>query len=186
MAYCGDSFRVFTPAAGPHDNRPINCASWYTAFAFCAWEGGRLPTQAESNFARAGGDKQRRYPWPENVIDDTYASFFDPPPRMCNGDGIDACRLEDLIAVGSRPKGAGRWGHFDLQGNVVEWTMDAEGPLPVPCDDCLVWGAGTNRRIVSGGGFLDRAPALDNAILTSHVDFWEDSWQGVRCAFDVR
>ncbi len=51
------------PAAGAYDDKPTNCIDWYTAFAFCAWDGGRLATDAEWGFATEGGSEQRRYPW---------------------------------------------------------------------------------------------------------------------------
>ena len=38
--------------------------------------------------------------------------------------------------MGSLPLGAGKWGHFDLSGNVAELVYDTDAPLTVPCVDC--------------------------------------------------
>jgi formylglycine-generating enzyme required for sulfatase activity len=45
------------------DRKGLNCVSWYILFAFCVWDGGRLPTDAEWGFALAGGEEQRPFPW---------------------------------------------------------------------------------------------------------------------------
>jgi formylglycine-generating enzyme len=45
------------------DRKGLNCVSWYVLFAFCVWDGGRLPTDAEWGFALAGGEEQRPFPW---------------------------------------------------------------------------------------------------------------------------
>ncbi len=45
------------------DGKAINCVPWYVLFAFCVWDGGRLPTDAEWGFALAGGGEQRGFPW---------------------------------------------------------------------------------------------------------------------------
>jgi formylglycine-generating enzyme len=45
------------------DKKGLNCVPWYVLFAFCVWDGGRLPTDAEWGFALAGGDEQRPFPW---------------------------------------------------------------------------------------------------------------------------
>ncbi len=49
--------------AGSNENQPINCVTWYEAFAFCISDGGYLPTAAEWNYAAAGGSDQRAYPF---------------------------------------------------------------------------------------------------------------------------
>jgi hypothetical protein len=49
-----------TPSAESH---PMNCINWYEANAFCIWDGGRLPSEAEWNYTAAGGSQQRQYPW---------------------------------------------------------------------------------------------------------------------------
>jgi sulfatase modifying factor 1 len=45
------------------DKKALNCVSWYVLFAFCVWDGGRLPTDAEWGYALAGGSDQRAFPW---------------------------------------------------------------------------------------------------------------------------
>jgi formylglycine-generating enzyme required for sulfatase activity len=45
------------------DRKPLNCVPWQVLFAFCVWDGGRLPTDAEFGFALAGGSEQRPFPW---------------------------------------------------------------------------------------------------------------------------
>lgn len=42
---CGARDQAWTDEAGESDNLPMNCLSWYEAFAFCIWDGGRLPTE---------------------------------------------------------------------------------------------------------------------------------------------
>jgi formylglycine-generating enzyme len=117
---------TYTPAPGPNDNKPVGCLTWFTAFAFCAWDGGRLPTEAELSFAATGGNEQRVYPWsspPANdIVDGTFAVFNANAPR----------------AVGTTPKGNGRWGHADLSGNIGEWAYDwLSDAMPKPCTDCV-------------------------------------------------
>ena len=52
-----------TWSSSANDNKPVTCVDWYTAFAFCAWDGGRLPTAAEWSYAAEGGSYQRAYAW---------------------------------------------------------------------------------------------------------------------------
>jgi formylglycine-generating enzyme required for sulfatase activity len=45
------------------DAKPVNCIPWQVLMAFCIWDGGRLPTDAEFSFASQGGAEQRPFPW---------------------------------------------------------------------------------------------------------------------------
>lgn len=74
---------------------------------------------------RTGGDEQRPYPWGSDAPTPEHAVF------NCMGDGDQSCSLEDILKVGSKAKGAGRWGHMDLAGSMFEWTMskDTAGSL---------------------------------------------------------
>lgn len=139
---CG-ALSSYTEAPGANEDLPINCVDWYSAAAFCIWDQGRLPTEAEWNFAAAGGGEQRVYPWTEPgtspTIDATRAVF---------GDAV-------IAKVGSKsPAGDGRFGQSDLSGNVLEWVMDVFRPdfATTSCDDCVNLSGGTNR-VVKGGAW---------------------------------
>ena len=82
----------------------MNCIDWYTAYAFCIWDGGRLASEAEWNFAAAGGSEQRYYPWGDASLDPTLASY-----GCTEGvwDGGSTCPLSFLPAVGSHTAGDG-------------------------------------------------------------------------------
>lgn len=123
---------------GPNENRPVTFVIWEVAQAFCIWDGGRLPTEAEWNYAAVGGDQQRTYPWGEQPPTPKLAALNYNQP----GGPYDMADRD----VGSVPAGAGRWGQLDLSGGRAELMFDANlapaccevSKLPVPCDDCLV------------------------------------------------
>jgi len=171
---CGGE--TWTDAAGDHENLPLNCVSWFEAFAFCAWDGGFLPTEAEWNFAAAGGDEQRVYPWSSpptsTTIDDTDAVF-------CGG----TCAMQP---VGARsPAGDGRWGQADLAGAVWEWNLDWMRDYAEPCVDCAVVDDG-KFRIARGGGFKSLPDDLRVAERVWGTPSERDSFFGARCARAAR
>ena len=180
---------TWSDTAGDNENRPVNCVSWYDAMAFCIWDGGYLPTEAEWTYAAAGGDQQRRYPWsvPANsmTLDGTYASYSPTDGNGgtgCIGDGDSACALTDLLRVGADAKGNGRWGQADLGGNVNEWVLDWwVSPYSMPCDNCATLSGGT-ARANHGGSFNDDAPSMYPPTRFMAEPGKRDDNRGFRCA----
>jgi formylglycine-generating enzyme len=162
-------------ADGDDDQHPINCVPFNVAYAFCIWDGGRLPTETEWNFAAAGGDEQRVYPWKAPLsgpmISGEFANYGDAQPGPA--------------LVGLTPAGDGRWGQSDLSGNVAEWTLDYWGDLPQPCNDCLNTTA-ADERVVRGGYFRSDEYLVKVSFATSSVPDAVDSFAGFRCARDLK
>jgi formylglycine-generating enzyme len=115
---CGEDLSSWTDAPSGNEAKPINCVTWYEAMAFCVWDGGRLPTEAEWEYAAAGGAENRLYPW-GSTRPTTRLAVFD-----CLGDGLPGCTAADVLPVGSKPAGNGRWGHSNLAGSMAEWIFD--------------------------------------------------------------
>jgi formylglycine-generating enzyme len=130
---CDPNFRTWTASAGSSEELPINCVGWFVAFAFCAWDGGRLPTDAEWSYAASAGNEQRTYPWGFAAPDPSHAVYG----CSAAGEMPNTCMsptLADIPRVGSRsPVGDGKWGHADLAGSMFEWTLDWFADFPLPC-----------------------------------------------------
>ena len=135
-AACDATYQTWsdTPGSADVENRPINCVDWYVGFAFCIWDGGRLATEAEWEYAAGSGSENRTYAWGFTTPTTEYAAYF------CMGDGSasEVCSSADIVTVGSRPLGDGAWGQADLTGNLNEWLLDwfADPYVPASCVDC--------------------------------------------------
>ncbi|XXX73651.1 SUMF1/EgtB/PvdO family nonheme iron enzyme [Sorangium sp. So ce134] len=164
---CKPGLHTWTDGAGENEARPISCVSWFVAFAFCAWDGGRLPTEAEWNYASAGGSEQRAYPWGNAFPNATYAVYD----------------VTGSAAVGSKsPRGDGRWGQADLAGNLWEWALDFDGPYPSPCRDCARVEGGSARVIRGGSWWQPEAEDISTPLRESWDPADLTDALGVRCA----
>jgi formylglycine-generating enzyme len=183
---CDPTYQTWTTsptAPGADDHRPINCVNWYEAYAFCIWDGGFLPSEAEWNYAAAGGDDQREYPWPD--VDTT--GDASPPDISCSfanysPSGMPPCFAAGPNDVGSEsPMGDGLYGQSDLAGNVWEWVLDAYAPYVYTCDNCANLGSAP-LRVTRGGSFSLVGTALLSSYRGNNDPTTRDSSIGVRCA----
>jgi formylglycine-generating enzyme required for sulfatase activity len=161
----------WTDAPGGRESYPMNGLSWELAFAFCIWDGGRLPTEAEWEYAAAGGAENRLFPWGAAPATKDLAVFQCSEP-------VDPCQT---APVGSVPAGRGRWGHLDLSGNVSEFVRDGWALYPLNggiCDNCadLAWPGD----VVRGGNFY--TPTVLFLRAASRTNSYGGSLSGMRCA----
>ena len=184
---CDATYQTWTDAPGSNEALPINCVTWFDAMAFCIWDGAYLPSEAEWNFAAAGGDEQRAYPWsnpPDSLAIDCAQANYDNGSNECVG-----APSGEVNRVGSEsPKGDGRWGQSDLGGNVWEWSLDwYTAQLPTSCDDCANLNQGSTcpvcpARTVQGGSFGRSAASLRAGGRGFSVPDERTGEFGIRCA----
>jgi formylglycine-generating enzyme required for sulfatase activity len=171
-ANCVDDGECAPPGAGAGCNagatdrwaHPINCVDFARAEAFCAWAGGRLPTEEEWEYAAKGGSENRRSPWGDAVSEDQLCWRRDETAGTC--------------AVGSFDRGVSRDGALDLGGNVREWTSSPYHPDAGTC-------GATRTRVVRGGSWQEPRPwAFRGA--AREVEFADRSAPtlGFRCVYD--
>lgn len=172
---CDSSYQTWTDSADPSSEAeayPINCVTWYQAFAFCIWDGGWLPTEAEWEYAATGGAQNRLYPWGSAGPDATRANFGS----------------SDVVGSKMLSGGAGYFGHADLAGSMWEWAFDwynsayyGTAEAPSSCNNCTNSASGSNR-VLRGGGWFDFASDLRAAYRDSSAPANRYYGVGFRCA----
>lgn len=103
-------------------NHPVVCVDWEDAQAYCNWVGGRLPTEAEWEYAFRG-EAGSIYPWGDE-FDGSRLNYCD---KNCSQTYADD-RFDDGYAmtapVGSYPSGVSWSKVYNMGGNVFEWVSD--------------------------------------------------------------
>jgi len=109
IGYQGGRFYFAGSPHISHAQTPMVEVTWYGAKAYCEWAGGRLPTEAEWEYAARGGVLAENY---------TYAgsNSIDPIARYTGNSN------EQAGSVGEKAPNA--LGIYDMTGNVFEWCND--------------------------------------------------------------
>jgi formylglycine-generating enzyme required for sulfatase activity len=178
------------------ENHPINCVTFAQANAYCAAAGGRLPTEAEWNFA-ARGSEGRAFPWGDAP----------PGPTRLNACGLECkgwyreAQLDSVFdgvmyegddgftgtaPVASFPAGATSDGLFDLLGNVAEWTA-TQVDFGHAAPEDVAQAAVPSTYVVRGGSFSSGVDAEDAPSLRLYLNAGAHGrGVGFRCVYDPK
>jgi len=149
-------------------DHPIVNVSWADARDYCEWAGGRLPTEAEWEYAARGGSRDSIYPWGNEKPDDTRAKFG-------SSDGtapVGSCRPNEF-------------GLYDMAGNVWEWTADWFGPYGQNEQVDPKGPAQGNSRILRGGSWYYNPEYLRCSFRLNLQPDSRFDYVGFRCVREV-
>ncbi|HWW92393.1 MAG TPA: bifunctional serine/threonine-protein kinase/formylglycine-generating enzyme family protein [Vicinamibacteria bacterium] len=166
-------------AGWANDEQPIVYMTWADGTAFCEWAGGRLPTEAEWEYAARGGLAGARYPWGNQS-----PVCREGAPNGAKFDDGGACRGSGAQKVGSfRPN---RFGLYDVSGNVWEWCSDwyaarayGSGPATDPAGP-----SSGSERVLRGGALNSNQKGLRVSLRNHLVPVSRSIYVGLRCAQD--
>jgi formylglycine-generating enzyme len=157
-------------------DHPVVHVSWRDASAFATWAGGRLPREAEWEYAARGGLAGKRFPWGDELEQDgrhrcnVWQGVF--PTVDTAADGFAGTAPVDAY----EPNG---FGLYNVVGNVWEWCQDRF--------DGRAGGAGPGPRSQRGGSYLCHASYCDRYRVAARTSSDEDSSSGnlgFRVAYD--
>lgn len=146
-------------------DQPVTRISWYAANAYCAWNGGRLPTINEWEYAA----QDMEYESPEDA---------DQFSRDLIGwySAVDANRVETVGSTGIE----NRQGVKDMFGLVMEWVEDFKPPIGTDISlDC-----GTIGRMGGDSSIYSYAMSIRYVTRMSFSATSTTGMMGFRCAYD--
>ena len=131
---------------------PVNCVDWNQANQYARFKGGRLPSEAEWEYAARSGGKNQKYPWGDDKPSCDRAVMRKFTFLSDRGDG---CGKQRTWPVCSKPAGNTAQGLCDMAGNVSQWVQDKykDSYEGAPVDGSAFEGTG-KERCLRGGSFL--------------------------------
>ena len=191
---CVAAGRCTKPKTGKYCNwgrsgreaHPINCVDWNQAVAFSRWVGGRLPTEAEWEYAARSGGRPWRYPWGSSPAPDCRRVVMDDGRTTGSaGSETDGCGRDSTWPVCAKVSGKTRQGLCDMIGNVWEWTSDWYGKYSNGHQRDPKGAAGGSYRVYRGCGWYDTASYCRAANRGSNSPSHRDNDLGFRPARSI-
>ena len=162
------------------NDHPVGYMDWNQSKAFCEWAGGRLPSEAEWEYAARGGKEGWKYPW-GNSISHENANYG----RGTDGNGLALGRDRWVQTSPVKSFAANGYGLYDMSGNVEEWVSDPwhDGYLGAPSDGSP-WNSGGSawQGVERGGSWYDNPGYLRVSYRQSTVTGPRYEASGFRCA----
>jgi formylglycine-generating enzyme required for sulfatase activity len=133
-------------AAAGKENFPVYCVTWYGASEYATYAGGRLPTEAEWEYACRGGTNT---PFNTgNCLDYTQANYsWQDPYSGCSNANTNSSG--DTQAVDSYAPNA--YGIYNMHGNVPEWCSDWYGAYDTAAQNNPTGPSSGASRVLRGG-----------------------------------
>jgi formylglycine-generating enzyme required for sulfatase activity len=146
-----------------NDQMPIVCVTWDEAQLYCAWAGGRLPTEAEWEYAARGGSADARY----GPLDDVSWYADNSGLQHLDSRWIPKEKYEQVIKNNGNgmhevgKKCPNDFGLYDMLGNVWEWVYDwYDKQYYITSPETDTRGPGIGQNCVTRGGSWYNSPAL--------------------------